>query len=180
MSGHVGSDHEGMSHRTDADDMLVQTRLRHLENELHLLREEYLEKARNYYQLYSRLEEKVEERTAELRELQRTLERKNRQLEIIFDSSPVIIFYLNARGEYERVNRRFAAMLGRSVTEVVGRTPAELLSQPGPVPWEEARAPSPAPSPWATCRPGSAPRTGSGSSSWTWCPIWTNRARRGG
>ncbi|MFW6180146.1 MAG: ATP-binding protein [Spirochaetota bacterium] len=106
---------------------LMQTRLRHLENELRLLREEYREKARNYYQLYSRMEEKVEERTAELRNLQRALEIKNRQLEIIFDSSPVIIFYVNARGEYERVNRRFAAMVGRPVTDVVGKTPAELF-----------------------------------------------------
>ncbi len=119
------------------DDTCLETRFRHLRNELQLLREEYRGKAHNYYELYSRMEEKVEERTAELRELQRKLEVKNRQLEIIFDSSPVIMFYMNARGEYVRVNRRFAAMLGMSVTEVAGKTHAELFSQPGAGPLGE-------------------------------------------
>jgi two-component system cell cycle sensor histidine kinase/response regulator CckA len=116
-----------MENGSDRRMRMLEAQLRHLQNELRLTREEYAGKARNYFELYSRMEQLVEERTSSLRELQRNLELKNRQLEIIFDSSRVMIFSLNESREFIRVNRRFMEFFRLPITDIVGRSCSDFM-----------------------------------------------------
>lgn len=106
---------------------LLEIRLRHLSNELRLTKEEYERTAKNYFDIYTNLEKKVEERTAQLVKLQKTLKEKNSQLQLMLDSSPVMIFYEDAQGRYIRVNRQFSQTIGVPIKKIIGRTYCELF-----------------------------------------------------
>jgi len=105
----------------------LETQIRHLTNELRLTREEYEHTTKNYFDVYSNMEKKVGERTRELKRLHKILETKNRQLQIMLDSSPVMIFYKDAAQKYIRVNKKFSRNLGVPVKKIVGRSYAELF-----------------------------------------------------
>ena len=72
--------------------LFLETRIKHLTNKLRLTREEYESTVRKYYDLYSDMEKKVGARTRELKNLHKILGEKTQQLEIMLDSSPVVIF----------------------------------------------------------------------------------------
>ena len=107
----------------------LETRMRHLSNELRLTREEYENTSTAYFELYSRMEEKVEERSQQLIELQKVLEAKGRELEIMLDQSPGIVFYKDAQQRYIRVNKKFAELIGVPIVKVLGRTFTELFPE---------------------------------------------------
>jgi len=109
--------------------LLLETQVKHLSNDLRLTREENENSTRRYFEIYSNMERKVEERTAELKDVQKELEEKNGELEIMLDSSPAMIFYKDTQQRYMRVNRKFAEGLGVSVDEIIGKTTAEAFGR---------------------------------------------------
>ena len=107
---------------------LLETQVRHLQNELKLSRTEYQNLISNYYDIFSKLEKMVEERTHELKQVKTQLENKTQELEIMLDISPALIFYKDVYGRYLRVNQRFAEFLNRPIQDIVGKTHAELFA----------------------------------------------------
>jgi len=106
----------------------LETRIRHLTNDLRLTREENDMATANYLDLYENMEKVVQERTLDIRELRRALEQKGQELELMLDSSPAMIFFKDAEERLLRVNRNFAKMAGRPVAEIVGTSFDELVS----------------------------------------------------
>ena len=75
---------------------LLETRIKHLTNELNLVREEHESTSHEYYELLSQMEKKVEERTEQLKELHQILELKGRELQVMLDASLGMVFYKDA------------------------------------------------------------------------------------
>jgi len=127
-----------MRPRKDADiqeveekNLLLETRVKHLSNDLHVTREENETATRSYFEIYSNMEKKVEERTRELKALQRELEEKNKELQIMLDSSPAMIFYKDSEQRYVRVNRKFSEVLGVPIDEILGKSDVQLFPENG-------------------------------------------------
>jgi len=107
--------------------MELELTVRHLTNELHLTRSEHEAAMRDYFDIYSNMEKKVEERTRQMKSLQEQIALANQELQIMLDSSPGIIFYKDSRTRYIRVNRRFGELFGIDPEAVVGKTHEELF-----------------------------------------------------
>jgi two-component system, cell cycle sensor histidine kinase and response regulator CckA len=105
----------------------MEIRIRHLENELELTRQERETARRQYHEVLTRFEKKVDERTRQLIAWQSALRGKRQELRRIIDFSPVLIFYLDDRHRFTRVNREFARALGLTSRRIVGRTSGELF-----------------------------------------------------
>jgi PAS domain S-box-containing protein len=105
----------------------LEAQVRHLTNELSLAKDEYERASRSYFELYSDMENKVLEKSRELKEMYRRLKEKNRLLEVILDSSPEIIYFKDERSRFIEVNRMFARTLGLSKFEILGKTYTEVF-----------------------------------------------------
>jgi PAS domain S-box-containing protein len=106
----------------------LETMVKHLRNELSLSQTEYQNLIDNYYDIFSNQEKMVEERTRELHQVKSQLENKTRELQIMLDSSPALIFFKDSNGRYIRANRRFADFLNIAVKDIIGHTHSELFS----------------------------------------------------
>lgn len=105
----------------------LETKIRHLQNELELTQTEYQNLIDNYFNIFSNMEKMVEERTRELNQVKSQLEVKTRELQIMLDASPALIFYKDTRGRYIRANRKFSDFLDIPITDIIGKTHYELL-----------------------------------------------------
>ena len=105
----------------------LETQVKHLRNELSLSQTEYQNLIDNYYDIFSNQERMVEERTRELQQVKSQLENKTRELQIMLDSSPALIFFKDSTGRYIRANRRFADFLNIPINELIGHTHRELF-----------------------------------------------------
>lgn len=63
----------------------LQIRIKHLENELNITKEEHNDAIQNYYELYSTLEDKVKERTHELKNAMQKIHKYNTILESLLE-----------------------------------------------------------------------------------------------
>lgn len=106
---------------------ILETRVKHLTNELRVTKEEYETSTSNYFDLFSNMEKKVGERTRELQELQKKLEIKGQELQIMLDSSPGMIFYKDTEQRYVRVNKKFGELFGIKIDRAIGKTHSELF-----------------------------------------------------
>ncbi|MEA3279414.1 MAG: response regulator [Thermodesulfobacteriota bacterium] len=109
--------------------LLLEAQVKHLTNELTLTKEEYEISINNYYDIFSNMEQKVEKRTTDLKRLQNVLEEKGRELQIMLDSAPGMIFYKDAQQKYVRVNKQFVKTLKVPMNQVIGRTHAEIFPE---------------------------------------------------
>jgi PAS domain S-box-containing protein len=73
------------------------------------------------------MEKMVEERTRELNQVKSQLETKTRELQIMLDASPALIFYKDTRGRYIRANLKFADFLNIPIADIIGKTHHELF-----------------------------------------------------
>ena len=105
----------------------LETQVKHLRNELALSQTEYQNLIDNYYDIFSNQEKMVEERTRELHQVKSQLENKTRELQIMLDSSPALIFFKDSTGRYIRANRRFADFLNISITDIIGHSHCDLF-----------------------------------------------------
>lgn len=105
----------------------LETQIRHLQNELALTQTEYQNLINNYFDIFSNMEKMVEERTRELHQVKSQLETKTRELQIMLDASPTLIFYKDTRGRYIRANRKFSDFLNIPITEIIGKTHRQLF-----------------------------------------------------
>ncbi len=105
----------------------MRIRLKHLENDLRLTKAEYEKTSREYYRMYSHLEKLVAERTKEVQETQKLVERKAGELQFILDTVPAAIYYINEEARFVRVNRYFADLLGLSIRKIIGASYRELF-----------------------------------------------------
>ncbi len=105
----------------------LETQVKHLRNELALSQTEYQNLIDNYYDIFSNQEKMVEERTRELHQVKSQLENKTRELQIMLDSSPALIFFKDSSGRYIRANKRFADFLNIPIDEIVGHSHRDLF-----------------------------------------------------
>ena len=105
----------------------LETQVKHLRNELSLSQTEYQNLIDNYYDIFSNQERMVEERTGELQQVKSQLENKTRELQIMLDSSPALIFFKDSTGRYIRANRRFADFLNIPISDLIGHTHGGLF-----------------------------------------------------
>jgi PAS domain S-box-containing protein len=119
------------SSRPDIDKKIrqMETQIRHLQNELTLTQTEYQNLINNYFDIFSNMEKMVEERTRELHKVQSQLEVKTRELQIMLDASPALIFYKDTKGRYIRANRRFSDFLNIPIADIVGKTHRQLFPE---------------------------------------------------
>ena len=113
--------------KNDAKIGQLETQIRHLQNELVLTQTEYQNLINNYFDIFSNMEKMVEERTRELNQVQAQLEIKTRELQIMLDASPTLIFYKDTAGRYIRANRRFSDFLNIPIVDIIGKTHRELF-----------------------------------------------------
>ena len=113
--------------KDDAKIGQLETQIRHLQNELVLTQTEYQNLINNYFDIFSNMEKMVEERTRELNQVQSQLEIKTRELQIMLDASPTLIFYKDTRGRYIRANRKFSDFLNLPITDIIGKTHREIF-----------------------------------------------------
>lgn len=105
----------------------LETQIRHLQNELRLTQTEYQNLINNYFDIFSNMEKMVEDRTQELHQVKSQLETKTRELQIMLDASPSLIFYTDTQGRYIRANRRFSDFLNTPIADIVGKTHSDLF-----------------------------------------------------
>ena len=108
--------------------LVLETRIKHLTNELTIANQETKLSTKNYFDIYTKIERKVEERTAQLRDLQQLLTVKSQELELMLDTSPTAIFYKDKRQRYIRVNRKFSELFGIPVQKIKAKTHNELFN----------------------------------------------------
>lgn len=106
---------------------LLETRVKHLNNELRVTKAEYESTTNSYFDLLSSLEKKVKDRTKELNDAKHILEIKGQELQIMLDLSPAMITYKDREYRYIRVNRKFADFLGIPLKQIIGKTHTELV-----------------------------------------------------
>lgn len=105
----------------------LETQVKHLRNELSLSQTEYQNLIDNYYDIFSNQEKMVEERTRELHQVKSQLENKTRELQIMLDSSPALIFFKDSTGRYIRANKRFADFLNIPINAIIGHSHRDLF-----------------------------------------------------
>jgi len=64
----------------------------------------------------------------ESRRLEETLRSERRELELMINTSPIIVFYKDKEGRFIRVNKTFAEALNRSEKDFLGKTVFDLYS----------------------------------------------------
>jgi two-component system cell cycle sensor histidine kinase/response regulator CckA len=108
--------------------LVLETQIKHLTNELTIANQETNLSTKNYFDIYTKIEKKVEERSAQLRDLQQVMTVKSQELELMLDTSPAAIFYKDRRQRYIRVNRKFSELFGIPVQKIKAKTHNELLN----------------------------------------------------
>ena len=108
--------------------LVLETQIKHLTNELTIAKQETELSTKNYFDIYTKIERKVEERTAQLRDLQQLLTVKSQELELMLDTSPAAIFYKDKRQRYIRVNRKFSELFGIPLQRIKAKTHNELFN----------------------------------------------------
>ncbi len=66
----------------------------------------------------------------ERKRLEETLEKERQELNLIIDSSPIIVFHKDKEGKFVRVNRAFAEAIGIPEEKFMGKTVFDLYSAP--------------------------------------------------
>ena len=107
--------------------LLLETQVKHLANDLRLTKEDNETSLANYFEIYSHMERMVEERTQEIKKFQTALEQKGKELEMMLDASPAMIFYKDVEQRFIRVNKKFAKTIGIGINEIIGKKHNELF-----------------------------------------------------
>ncbi len=106
---------------------LLEIRIRHLENELALARAEREDARRQYFDIVTRFERTVDERTRQMAKWQEILHSKHQELQRVLDFSPALVFYLDRQHRFTRVNREFARAVGKTRATLLGQSVADLF-----------------------------------------------------
>ncbi len=108
---------------------ILETQVKHLTNDLRVTREENDISMSKYFELYTQMESKVTERTLQLEKAHRVLERKGKELEMMLDLSPAIIFYKDNDLRYQRINKKFTQVIGIPLNEIIGKKYSDLFPE---------------------------------------------------
>ncbi|MCP4714486.1 MAG: PAS domain-containing protein [Deltaproteobacteria bacterium] len=122
----VAAPHEDCKKELKEKVRLLELKLKHLENDYAVTREEHEATTRSYLEMLSNLEKVVNERTRNVKDVQTALGRQGRELQHMLDAVPAIIFLKDSCLRYVRVNEAFCRLAGLSRDDIVGRTDAEL------------------------------------------------------
>jgi PAS domain S-box-containing protein len=119
----------------------LQIKLKHLQNDFDLTREEYETASRRYLEimlelrqknvqlldLQKNLEKLVADRTSQLEKTQKVLQQKSEELQTMIDCSPAMIFYQDFKHRFLRINRAFAEFAGKPIKEIIGRAEEDVF-----------------------------------------------------
>ncbi len=117
---------------------LLETKLRHLSNDLAMTRHEYEVAANKHLELMKSLEatnvelerknQLITDQNYEIREQRNELKTQYRFLQILLDDIPNPIFHKNRNGVYIGCNKAFKSFFGRKEEEIIGRTEYDFFS----------------------------------------------------
>ncbi|MGE5343023.1 MAG: response regulator [Candidatus Omnitrophota bacterium] len=107
--------------------LLLETENKHLTNELRLAGDEREAARRDYFHIIFNMEQIVARRTRETKELQKLSEARSKELQVIIDTAPYMIFYKDIHMRYIRVNQELAKMFGLPIDKIIGKTFNELF-----------------------------------------------------
>jgi len=102
---------------------MLETRRRQTTNELRMTREEYEDTSRNYYEIYSRMEEKVRDRTRELAE-------SEQRYRFIFENVQDIYYESTTHGYLLEISPSVRDVLQYQREEMVSRYLTEICAVP--------------------------------------------------
>ncbi len=108
---------------------LLELKIKHLKNDLLLTRKENESAIANYFEIYSDVEKKVGERTKDVNRLKKKLEQKAKELELMLDASPGIIFFKDHEQRILRCNKKFFKITGLPAHEVIGKKYTEMFPE---------------------------------------------------
>jgi len=111
---------------------LLETRLRHMQNDYAVTRSENDIATRKYMEILANQDHLVTQRTTELEESKRVLEQKSSELQIMLDSTLSLFMLVDRQGRFVRVNQTFARFLELAADEITGHTIEELLPDMNP------------------------------------------------
>lgn len=94
-----------------------------------LMNEEYETSTREYFKIYTNMEELVKKRTSELENSRKFFEQKVRELQVMLDSSPALIYYKDLNRRYIRVDKRFAGTMGVPLQKIIGNTYSQVFPE---------------------------------------------------
>jgi len=113
------------------DPALLEIKLKHLENDLFVIRKESEETTKCYLEMFSNLEKVVSHRTEQVNKTREFLGLKSLELEVMLDASRAVIFYKDNKLRYIRVNRMFYEMVECPFNEIIGKTDEQLFTTGG-------------------------------------------------
>lgn len=119
------NDSESLKQKVEA----LEIQVKHLKNELKLAESEKENARQKYFDIIKNTEDKAAERTKEILELRKITDAKSKELQIMLDRSPAMIFYKDAQQKYIRVNKAFSGCLGIPIQKIVGKTYKELFPE---------------------------------------------------
>jgi PAS domain S-box-containing protein len=114
---------------------ILKTQVRHLTNDLCVTKEENESSTKNYFEIFSNVEKKVKERTAELRKVNKELrkeiaERKHAEKALqesqekyksFIENAPIGMYTLNMKGEFTYGNKKLLEMTGYKLEDWLNR-----------------------------------------------------------
>jgi PAS domain S-box-containing protein len=127
---------EYLNNKMDSKNTL-QVQIKHLENELQVTKAENEKTIQKYLELYSNVEEKVKERSIQLKKVQQRLEVKTKQLEQdrktlinteqrfkdLFQNSPEAIVVIDLKHRIIGINPAACLMFNKSKRDLIGDVP---------------------------------------------------------
>ena len=111
----------------ELENHFLRTKLRQLQNELNLTREEYNQANEKYLEIVNHLEQKVIEKNDQIFKSQSILQQKKDELQIMLDNTPALIFYKTIELSYLQINNKFLSLFDLSAHDVLLKKDPEIF-----------------------------------------------------
>jgi len=106
---------------------ILSTKLRQLENELKILEQENELTNKRFLDIVSNLEHKVKEKNQQLYLSQSLITEKNKELNLMLNNAPALIYYKDAELAYIQVNQKFLSFFNLAPSSILGKKTMRLL-----------------------------------------------------
>lgn len=107
---------------------ILSTKLRQLENELKILEQENELTNKRFLDIVSNLEHKVKEKNQQLYLSQSLITEKNKELNLMLNNAPALIYYKDAELAYIQVNQKFLSFFNLAPSSILGKKNNEIIT----------------------------------------------------